>query len=159
MGGEAGSETEVLLSNGVRADVPLRPVIQTMEGHGIVLMSPHMPVVKRDVGDCRYQIAGCTEEVVVGLLGKEFMSPKDLTESSKGVASKCRSPLGELVEVIHQFDEQEPTNNSSNFASIGGSAERMGMRWRGQVGALSADNGWMAGVAEEDGGGAVGVLP
>ena len=89
---------------------------------------------------------------MVRLLGEKFMSPEDLMESSKGVASKSRSPLGELVEVIHQFDEQEPSNNSSNFASIGGPAERMGMRWRGQVGALSADNGWMTGVAEEDGG-------
>ena len=60
MGGKTGSETEVLLSYGVRADVPLRPVIPTMEGHGIVLVSPHVPVVKRYVGDCRYQISGCT---------------------------------------------------------------------------------------------------
>ena len=85
---------------------------------------------------------------MVRLLGEKFMGPEDLMESSKGVASKSRSPLGKLVEIIHQFDEQEPSNNSSNFASVGGPAERVGMGWRGQVGALGADNGGMTGVAE-----------
>ena len=57
------------------------------------------------------------------------------------------------------MNKQEAPNDSSNFASVGGPAERMGMGWRSQVGALGTDNGWITGVAKEDGGGAVRVLP
>ena len=81
VGGEAGSEAKVLLSNGVRSDVPLRPVIKTMEGHSFILVSTHVTVMERYVRDGRQQIAGCAEEIMVRLLGEKFVSPEDLIES------------------------------------------------------------------------------
>ena len=77
-GGEGKEMAKVIFGYSISTDIPLAPMIKTMEGLGIVLVTFDVPGVEGDIGHVSEEFAGKAKKVVVNLLVGECMGPENL---------------------------------------------------------------------------------
>ena len=110
---------KVVLGNRVGTDVPLAPVVEAVEGLSVVLVAFDVPGMKGDMRHVVEKLPGDAEEIVVRLLGREFVGPKDLSQGAGRIARNGDSAAGRLKEEICEVNKSDDSKETANLTVIG----------------------------------------